>query len=56
MFNAGMAGGQSTQRHAPGSQTLPALPLASAARSSRERWNRLCRASRGAPPRGAASA
>jgi len=35
---------------------VPALPLISSAGSSRERWNRLCRASRGRPPRGAASA
>ena len=36
--------------------TSPALPLASLVGSPRERWNRLCRASRGGPPRGAASA
>jgi len=38
------------------SYTVPALPLERFAGSSRERWIRLCRASRGAPPWGAASA
>jgi len=38
------------------SELLAGAAARVAARSSRERWSRLCRASRGAPPRGAASA
>jgi len=56
MRAAGIAGDAKLMRHAPRSPALPALPLGLVAWSSRERWNRLCRASRGTPPRGAASA